>query len=209
MTRKLSLEEVMDRRILVPGQEYLAGYLRTAPEPAGIYEHSRQTSTCAEKIELLNKESGLTWTVDQAVKALYFKSRAGFLCGFITPELGVQIKTHKHCGKQLGPARPLPEYMELGTCTPFIPDWDVSRAAGRVQRLFVHDDVRRARTLADISIGGTGPEAHLRSLWMPYGDMVRLLVREFGTLVSLTRLDYRACSKSYKLHVDGVSAHDR
>lgn len=218
MSRKLSLDEIASKGILTPGQEYLQDYLAQSADPrVGIYEHSRATSTCAEKVALLAQETGQHWSVDQAVKALYFKGtiknrdkvEIGYLYAFVTPEFGIPIKTHRHLGKQLPPAKPLPDYMEWGTCTPFIPDWDVSRAGGRVQRIFVHYSPRHDRTIVDMSIGGSGPDAHRRSLWMPYGDVVKLLVKQFGTQVSLTRLDYAVCSKSFKPKPDEVKTYGR
>ena len=59
MSRKPSLEEIAERRILAPGQEYVAEYLARAmlrPEsPIGVHERSVATDTCKEKIELLKK----------------------------------------------------------------------------------------------------------------------------------------------------------
>lgn len=184
MSRKLSFEEV--KGVLGPGQEYLQDYLRTAPDPVGIYEHSRPTKTCKEKIELLNAESGLTWKLEQAVRAVYFKGSAGFIYMVVTPDYDKgRIETTPCVGRTLGLMTELPTYVEQGTCTPFIPDWDISRAAGRVQRFYVQEDARLDQILCDFSIGGRGPEAQKRSLRMYYGTAVKMLKETFGELVTV------------------------
>jgi len=187
MSRKLSLDEIAERGILVPGQEYLQGYLAQATDPrVGIYEHSAATKTCAEKIELLSAETGSAWEQKQAVRAVYFKHGKGLLHIVVTPELGVShIDTTPCFGRTLGIATELPDYMEQGTCTPFIPDWDMSPAAGRVQHIYVHCKPEFEQMLADFSIGGRGEEAQRRSLWMPYGDAVRMLRAQFGEVVTV------------------------
>jgi len=198
MSRKLSFEEIVERQILGRGQEYLLDYLRTASGPVGIYEHSRATKTCKEKIDLLSKETLLSWSLPQAIRAVYFKD-GKFLNVFVTPEYGRTITTVICAGKSLGTAKSeateqekkdkkatpvlLPEYMEQGTCTPFVYDWDVATAAGRVQKFFIHHAPDLETTLADFSIGGKGPEAQRRSLWMPYGAMVALMKQAFSDMV--------------------------
>lgn len=200
MSRKLSFEEIVERQILGKGQEYLLDYLRTATGDIGIYEHSVATKTCAQKIDLLSRETLLPWTLQQAIRAVYFKD-GKFLNIFVTPEYGKTIPTVICAGKSLGTAKSeatkeekedqkatpvlLPEYMEQGTCTPFIYDWDISPAAGSVQKIFLHRASDLETKLADFSIGGKGPEAQKRSLWMPYGDMVQLMKQTFGELVTV------------------------
>ncbi len=186
MSRKLSLDEIASKGILMPGQEYLQDYLAQSTDPrVGIYEHSAATKTCAEKIALLNAESGMRWDLHQAVRAVYFK-HGGLLHVVVTPELGVRrIDTTPCFGRTLGMATELPEYMEQGTCTPFVPDWDMSPAAGGVQHFYVHQDKKYDSMLADFSIGGRGPEAQKRSLRMPYGDAVALLKAQFGEVVTV------------------------
>jgi hypothetical protein len=213
MSRKLSLDEIMKAGILVPGQEYLLDYLAKARGPAGIYEHSAATKTCMEKVALLSAESGMPWELRQAVRAVYFK-HGGLLHVVVTPELGVQrIDTTPCFGRTLGIATELPDYMEQGTCTPFIPDWDVSPAAGKVQHMYVHYKPEFEPMLADFSIGGRGPDAQRRSLWMPYGDAVRLLRGQHGDVVTVqdvyTLPPKAERGKLIKQAFDGVKSYGR
>jgi len=188
MSRKLSLEEITTAGILkAPEHGYLLDYLKTAPEPIGIYEHSAKTKTCAEKIALLNSESGRTWELRQAVRAVYFK-HGKLLHIVVTPDMGVsRIDTTACYGRTLGIATvaELPEYVEEGTCTPFIPNYDIAPAAGRVQHIYAHFKPEFKTMLADFSIGGRGEGAQRRSLWIPYGDAVHLLAKEFDEVVTV------------------------
>ncbi len=203
----------MQSGILVPGQEYVADYLRSAPEPSGIYEHSAATKTCKEKIELLRIETGMPWELRQAIRAVYFK-HGGLLHVVVTPELGVaRIDTTPCFGKTLGTATELPDYMEHGTCTPFIAEWDISAAAGRVQHMYVHYKPEFEHMLGDFSIGGKGHDAQKRSLWMQYGDAVRLLHKQFGEVVTVqdiyTLPPKQVRSKLIKQAVDEVRSYGR
>jgi hypothetical protein len=185
----------------VPGQKYFADYLTTASEPVGLYKHSRPTNTCAEKIELLNQESGKTgWQLWQAVKALFFTDQQKVLYCFVTPEFEKHIDTKHHIGKKTQLALPqlLPSSMELGTCTPMLPEEDCSDSGGRVRRIYIQEDCDIVDMLADISIGGKGAEAHKRSAWIPYGVMTSLLLKQFGDFVEPCRLKYLERSKSFK-----------
>lgn len=208
MSRKLSLDELLKTRIWVAGdrateraildkksQEYLIEYLRTASDEVGIYEHSKSTRTCQEKVELLNQESGRTWELHQAIRAVYFK-QGKLLHVFVTPDFGRRIPTEPCAEKYLMPAPQmmLPAYMEQGTCTPFIHDWDVAPAAGSVQHISFHEKADIG--LADFSIGGRGPEAQRYSLWMPYQDAYELLHTTFGDLV--TKQDMYTSSRKVK-----------
>jgi hypothetical protein len=211
MIRKLSLEEALKKEVLKEGQEYLADYLAKAPDPIGVYEHSRPTKTCAEKIALLKEESDRKWESYQAIRTVYFK-HGGLLRMVVTPELGVsRIDTTPCFERTLGIATVLPEYMEQGTCTPFVPDWEMSCAAGMVQHFYIHYAPKFKGMLADFSIGGKGPEAQRRSLWIPYDDAISLLQKEFGELVTVQDVytrQKRIRSKSYK-RGDEVQAHAR
>jgi hypothetical protein len=188
MSRKLSLEEITTAGILKePEHRYLLDYLKTAPDPVGIYEHSARTKTCAEKIALLNSESGRAWELRQAVRAVYFK-HGTLLHVVVTPDLGIgRVDTTACFGRTLGCATiaELPPYLEEGTCTPFIPYDDISPAAGRVQHIYAHFKPEFKTMLADFSIGGRGEDAQRRSLWIPYGDAVHLLAKEFDEVVTV------------------------
>jgi hypothetical protein len=232
MSRKLSLDEIVKPRMWIAGdqateraildekdQQYLIEYLRTAPEDVGIYEHSRPTKTCQEKVDLLNQESGRPWDLHQAIRAVYFKHGAvkhdaALLHVFVTPDLGRRIPTEPCAGKYLmpAPAHLLPYSMEQGTCTPFVHDWDISQAAGRVQHIYFHQKPEFAQMLADFSIGGRGFEAQRYSLWIPYSDAYALLRRTFGDMVTMQDMyappakSKHERSKSFKPTPDKVEA---
>jgi hypothetical protein len=203
MSRKLSLDEIAERRILAPGQEYLGEYLRRMMQrkdcPIGIYEHSAATNTCIEKIEQLNKETALKWELRQAIKAPYFqegdkkrvKEQQDWLYCAVFPEIGKDLDKRATTGLHLMKARePLPT-MEHGTCTPFISVYDVSRCAGRVQRLYVHYDPRLDHQLVDVSVGGKGEAAHRISIWLPYRAMRKLLEWNLGDVVITEPLKFK------------------
>jgi hypothetical protein len=198
MSRKLAFEEILERRVLTPGQSYLTDYLRRAyklPEsPVGIYEHKAATNTCKEKIDLLNKDTSLRWDLEQAIKAPYFDLvekhmldiEKGMMYCFVFPEVGRDVDKREVSGLHLMKAKTLLSYMTHGTCTPFIEQGD-QRVAG----IYIHYDRKLSQKLVDVSIGGTDEPAHRLSLWMPYRAMYKKLQWQFPVFTAVKPLAFK------------------
>jgi|GEM_PF-5696200 len=219
MSRKLPFEEILERRILTPGQSYLQEYLGRMYQrkdcQIGIYEHKVVTHTCKEKIDLLRKDTPLNWDLEQAIKAPYFKiaekdrqlGEEDLLYCFVFPELEREVDKRKVSGMHLVMADRLLPYMEHGTCTPFVAVDDVLK--GRVAHIYVHRAPKVKGSgkagvthldhkLVDISVGGVGEDAHKISLWMPYGAMWKMLRWRFGQYTTAKPLAFKKTDAEIK-----------
>ncbi|NQV90884.1 hypothetical protein HQ489_00245 [Candidatus Woesearchaeota archaeon] len=160
-------------------------------EPKLIY-HSKSTSTCQEKLDLLQETHPGDWTLNQMVKALYFRGH-GELWGIITPEEGriptedifaeiLGIKHKKAKGYRPCAAERLPLHMEPGTCTPF----PLASSMGyEITGLIVLNKPELQGRLVDISVGGIHEKSHRTSMHLPYDAIHSILKAEFDDYVHL------------------------
>lgn len=153
--------------------------------PIHMARHSIATDTCYEKAELLG------WDPERIVKAVYF-SDGGKMVGVITPEFGapIPVKELLRAGLGLSGSRAkryrvssqTPVGMEHGTCSPFPYEGSMEM---EISDLVIVDHPSIDDTLVDISVGGTGEEAHKTSMHLPYGGIHTILRERFGDRIHL------------------------
>lgn len=164
--------------ILHPEQRYVTDIARERGIDLKLLRHQRETTTCAEKAELLG------WPVSRVVKALYFEDR-GHTIGVITPE-GGRIKTvdllssvpalelSRKEASRYRLAREMPYGMILGTGTPF--PYESAVEEGGIHELVVVDRPSLEDELVDISVGGKDKRI---SMHIQYGAIFRILRERF------------------------------
>jgi hypothetical protein len=163
-------------------QVYVTDIARAKGIPLSVERHAYATSTCKEKAELLG------WAQERVVKALYFRY-GDHIVSIVVPD-GGPIRPKDILPEVLGVSRrvakrycladPLPSGMERGTCTPFV---YVSSIGSEVSNIIIADVPGLEQTLVDVSLGGTGEQAHLHSLHLPYGGISTILEEQFPNRV--------------------------
>ncbi len=164
-------------------QQYVIDGARALGVDVRAVRHDVATSTCFEKAGILG------WTPERVVKAVFLHDSAGRMSGFVFPEFGTDKPTYVSARdvlpRLIGISRSrakeyrnhlCPPGMELGTCTPFVPE-DAFRNSG-LQEIFVHETF--SDEIVDISIGGVGELAHRTSLHLPYRAIRGILSYRFG-----------------------------
>ncbi|MCL5018197.1 MAG: hypothetical protein M1416_00305 [Candidatus Pacearchaeota archaeon] len=174
-------------------------YVAELSEKFGIeiraVRHDVATDTCFEKAELLG------WPADRIVKAIFVHKDEDFY-GFVFPELGKESPRHLDIKETLPKVIDVskkqakdfrnsycPDGMEYGTCTPFVLEDSFSeRKIKKLRKIFIHEMNYQESSLADISIGGFGENAHKTSLHIGYSDIYKILKENFGDRIVKTNL---------------------
>jgi prolyl-tRNA editing enzyme YbaK/EbsC (Cys-tRNA(Pro) deacylase) len=185
MNQTLDINQV--RELLPKGTDYVIKHAESLEISMKILEHDTPTNTCYEKAELLG------WNPFRVIKTLYFHNKDK-MYGFITPETGLKInpKIFKILGisesftdSQKFTNGTHPEGMEHGTCTPFIGKQSFEKG---LEGIFIQDTGQLWNIDVDISIGGTGKQAHKLSMHLQYGAIYDILHSEFGDKIRKTNL---------------------
>lgn len=163
-----------------------------------ILHHKEQTTSCREKLGLLNKNPKLVkkWTLGRIVKALYFSRNNQPYIGVITPEFGINVEPKKIFPEVLGISNStaeryrvntnhVPIGMSWGTCTPFplISSMDEEEISDLI--IIAHPKINDE--LVDISVGGIKMEDREISMHLKYKSIYEILRRRFGNRIHLYR----------------------
>lgn len=167
------------------------GYVLEAASGLGIditaVLHEAPTHTCIDKAELLG------WPSHRVVKTIYVCVGEEMI-GLVLPELDTRVDIRRtlrdllhysgNKAKRYGSSC-LPDEMENGTCTPFVPERILAGEAtqdGKTLRcILTHTIPDIVDEVVDISVGGLGDKAHRMSLQLPY--------RAIFDILKYTRLD--------------------
>jgi len=173
-------------------QEYVLRQAQALGLDLQLKYHLRATDTCAEKLELLQEQDPKEeWSIDRIIKTIYF-TKGGHTVGVVIPEFGRDIPVVEVIGSALGLSireasgyrkarrEELPQGMEYGTCTPFPLE---SSLGYDIHELIVVEHAAIKDKLCDISVGGSGEEAHRVSMQLPYRGIRDILEREFSERV--------------------------
>jgi hypothetical protein len=183
---------------LYPNQRYVHEQAAKLDVEPLLLLHPRETDTCKQKVELLQERfPAEDWHVGRCVKTL-FGTVDDDIVGFVMPETGLKLSQDLVQGiyKRLGlPSEEhylstssmwIPEGMEYGTCTPFVPE----DAMKSVDYIIMQDIPELTGKDVDISIGGkkdNDPEAHKKSMIIPYGAIFDILKAQFDGKIYRTK----------------------
>ena len=175
---------------LPPEQHYVLETAQKLGIETKLVYLPKATDTCYQKANLLQQmypDEG--WIPERVIKAMYFQ-RCDHIIYVVTPELGKKIPLEEILPRALGIgtreareyrlAKPIPDGMELGTCTPFPLETSVGH---NIHELIIYDYLPIDATLTDISIGGYGPEAHKVSMHLLYSGIYTILKHCFADRV--------------------------
>lgn len=166
-------------KILGKERNYVAEEAERLEYTLELQTHETSTSTCYEKAEILG------WHPSRIIKIVFFTYQSK-VYGFVFPELGKKLES-KDLAKSLSISSSqakkqvrnhyIPSGMEQGTCTPFITEQNIAQGLGKI---FIHEMPELDRETVDISIGGTGEEAHKTSLHLQYKAIHEILTSKYG-----------------------------
>ena len=163
------------------GQQYIKHLSKELSIETKLVSHQRATNTCYQKAELLG------WQPNRIVKAIYAAVDED-ICSFVFPELGKKLTEDdvKRFYAQAGAETEeyylqiskwyIPQSMEMGTCTPFIPESDIKI----IDYIFIQDLPELDEQIVDVSIGGKGKQAHKTSMHLPYSGIYQILKAQYG-----------------------------
>lgn len=127
----------------------------------------------------------LGWHSSRIIKIVFFTYQSK-VYGFVFPELGKKLE-QKDIARALEISASqakkqvrnhyIPSGMEQGTCTPFITEQNIAQG---LERIFIHEMPELDQETVDISIGGTGEEAHKKSLQLQYKAIHEILKAKYG-----------------------------
>jgi len=168
-------------------QKYVAELAQQLGYNIKLIYHQQSTDSCKEKLFLLEQRfPEESWSIDRVIKTI-FADVDDELVGFVLPETGQKVteelvKTaYQQAGIEGDYFKPsvsqwyIPPGMEPGTCTPFVPEDSMKF----VDRIFIQEEPGLDSLDVDISVGGTGEEAHQVSLHLPYGAIYDILKNKF------------------------------
>jgi uncharacterized phage-associated protein len=182
------------------GQEYVTRISSEKGIPTKLLYHSHSTSTCKDKLKLLqDKFPKDDWDLGRIVKTLFAAVDDDWV-GFVMPERGKKFKLSGELAEEVykksdlktvekeywlskGPLY-IPKGMEPGTCTPFVPKESMMKT---VDHIFICDVPKLEKKVVDISIGGMGQDAHRTSMHLPYGAIFDILKHQFPDKIHKVR----------------------
>jgi hypothetical protein len=172
---------------LHPQQQYVFEHAQQLAITPKLVTHPYATRSCAEKLRLLQgtfPDKG--WYLGRVVKALFAAVDDDTVC-FVMPETGRKLTqdlaSHVYARLDLPTEEAyltvdrmyVPESMEPGTCTPFVPEHEMKL----VDYIFIEDFPELTDIVVDISIGGVGKVARRTSMTLPYRSIFDILKRQF------------------------------
>ena len=158
--------------------QYLFQYLVQTPVEFRIVTLPQSSNTCLEKAKLLGD-----WNPLAVIKAIYLQiGDTSDVIAVIVPETGYPLDKQKLKVEldfpdsiDLKKSQWLPEFMEYGTCSPFVRPEDLARSGGRLRHIIFDDMSLRAKAkdnpYDDFSVGLN----HCVSLQMNYFDCFSLM----------------------------------
>jgi len=185
------------RDTLNAGQFYVAELSEKLGIEIRAYKHEIATDTCFEKANLLK------WPAERVIKTvLLSKEKDNYFYGFVFPELGTREEPKYLIKKEILPgllgitksdAKQFRNYyppgkIEFGTSTPFLPEelFEEVESKGKktLAKIFIHDYPKINSELVDISLGGSGEDAHKTSLHLNYENIYSILHNKFGNKIN-------------------------
>tara|TARA_Y100000310_G_C20586010_1_gene765433 strand:- start:42 stop:593 length:552 start_codon:yes stop_codon:yes gene_type:complete len=172
---------------LQPQQQYVTDIADQLGYGIKLVYHPHSTDTCQQKLSLLQQRfPEQIWSLDRVVKTI-FADVDDKLVGFVLPEKGQRVtedlveSAYQQAGISGDYFRPdvsrwyIPPGMEVGTCTPFVPEDGMKF----VDYIFIQQEDKLDSLDVDISIGGIDKEAHKISMHLPYGAIFDILKERF------------------------------
>jgi len=182
----LQMQQLQTQQLHVQ-QQYVTELAQQLGYKTKLVYHPHSTDTCQQKLSLLQQGfPDQDWSLDRVVKTI-FADVEDKIVGFVLPEKRQRITedlvklAYQQAGIDGDYFKPsvsewyIPEGMEIGTCTPFVPEDSMKY----VDYIFIQKESELDPLVVDISIGGTSKEAHQLSMHLQYGAIYDILKTKF------------------------------